>query len=50
MLTFKIFIKVLNKLEQEQKTGKQAPKHITLVRNTTKGHFLELESKEAFLW
>lgn len=47
-LSFEIFTKVLNKLGQEQKMGRQASRHVTLVKRVAKGHLLELESKEIF--
>ena len=43
-----IFIEVLNELGHEQNTGRQAPRHVTLVRSAAEGHPLELESRGAF--
>ena len=32
-IVFEIFIEVLNELGHKQKTGRQAPRHVTLVRS-----------------
>lgn len=47
-LSFEIIIEILNELGHEQKTGRQARRHVTLVRSAAEGHPLELESRGAF--